>query len=64
MALVTIFVIIYCLGQNEELTSSSTLMIVAALIAETKLLNMQAEVRPPVELSDMSFDFPEPEHES
>jgi len=43
-ALATIFVIIYCLGQNEELTSSSTLIFVVTLIAETKMIAMQSEV--------------------
>ncbi len=42
-ALATIFVIIYCLGQNEELTSSSTLIFVVTLIAETKMLAMESE---------------------
>ncbi|MGZ5219623.1 MAG: hypothetical protein ACXWC7_06080, partial [Chitinophagaceae bacterium] len=42
-ALVTIFVLIFCIGQNEELTSSSTLIFVATLIAETKLRDMETE---------------------
>src|SRR5688572_20708924 len=42
-ALVTIFVLIFCIGQNEELTSSSTLIFVATLIAETKLRDMETD---------------------
>ncbi len=40
-ALVTIFVLIFCIGQNEELTSYSTLIFVATLIAETKMREME-----------------------
>lgn len=42
-ALVTIFVLIFCIGQNEELTSSSTLLFVATLIAETKMRDIEAD---------------------
>jgi hypothetical protein len=40
-ALVTIFVLIFCIGQNEELTSYSTLIFVATLIAETRMREME-----------------------
>jgi hypothetical protein len=42
-ALVTIFVLIFCIGQNEELTSYSTLIFVASLIAETRLKEMGSQ---------------------
>lgn len=42
-ALVTIFVLIFCIGQNEELTSSSTLLFVATLVAETKKREIETD---------------------
>jgi hypothetical protein len=41
-ALTVIFVVIFCIGQNEELTSSSTLIFAATLIAETDMLTSEA----------------------
>jgi hypothetical protein len=62
-ALVTIFMIIYCLGQNEELTNSSTLLFVTTLISENKKLAMEEkaaeEQDPPSEIPEFSYDYPE-----
>jgi len=62
-ALVTIFMIIYCLGQNEELTNSSTLLFVTTLISENKRLAMAEaeadEQDPPAEIPEFSYDYPE-----
>lgn len=40
-ALVTIFVLIFCIGQNEELTSFSTLIFVASLVGELRMKQME-----------------------
>jgi len=45
-ALVTIFVLIFCIGQNEELTSYSTLIFVATLIAESRMRDFQTAAEP------------------